>query len=55
MEINMDDVRAQAQWELDILYFDSLVKAEKERIIEERNRKSWFPWRIRLINVNKEK
>lgn len=48
--INWQDVRKQAQWELELEHFERAVAKEKERM---RNRKSWFPWRIKLINVNK--
>lgn len=46
---NRADVKRQAAWELFIEQFEQAVEAEKEKL---RNRKSWFPWRLRLINVN---
>lgn len=51
-EFNQDDVTAQAKWELAIELFEAAVAREKERL---RNRRHWFPWRIRIINVNEVK
>jgi len=50
--MNKNDVEEQAEWELSIERFEQAVEVEKERL---RNRKVWFPYRIRLINVNAEK
>lgn len=46
------DVKRQAEWELFIERFEEAVKIEKEKL---RNRRHWFPWRIRIINVNEVK
>jgi len=51
-EINRDDVVAQAKWELAIEMFEQAVEREKERL---RNKRSWFPWRIKFININEAK
>ena len=50
--MNIEDVKKQAQWEIDIENFEILVAKEKVRLQE---KKTVFPWRIKLINVNKEK
>lgn len=47
------DIRLQAEWEIFIEEYEAAVAKEKERILNER--KSWFPWRIKLININKGK
>lgn len=48
-DMNAEDVKKQALWELEIERFEAAVAKEKERL---RSRKSWLPWRIRFINVN---
>ena len=50
--MNIEDIKKQAQWEIDIENFEILVAKEKVRLQE---KKVVFPWRIKLINVNKEK
>ena len=51
--INFEDVKLQAEWELYIESYEEAVAKEKERILK--RRKSWFPWRIKFINVNEER
>jgi len=48
--INLDDVKKQAQWEIDIERFEEAVKKEKAKI---KSKKLRFPWRLRFINLNK--
>lgn len=50
--MNVQDVRKQAEWELAIERFEKAVEKEKARI---KAKKRWFPWRFRLINLNKGK
>ena len=50
--MNVNDIKKQAQWELELETFEKLVEKEKKRI---REKKIFFPWRLKLINVNKEK
>lgn len=50
--MNVKDAIAQAQWEIDLEAFEGVVAKEKKRLLE---KKSLFPWRINIINVNKEK
>lgn len=50
--MNVEDIRKQAQWEIDIELFENAVLKEKKRLLE---KKSFFPWRIKITNVNKEK
>lgn len=52
MSINTEDIKKQAKWEIEIETFERLVEIEKRRLLE---KKSIFPWRIKLINVDKEK
>lgn len=49
--MNKNDIIQQAQWEIYIEAFEKEVAKEKARIL---NKKAWFPWRIKLINLNKE-
>lgn len=50
MTIEMQDVIAQAKWELAIEEFERAVEKEKDRL---RNKpRHWFPWRITIINLN---
>ncbi len=50
--MNIQDIKLQAQWEIDLENFEAQVVFEKERL---REKKVVFPWRIQLININKEK
>ena len=50
--MNVEDIRKQAQWEIDLETFEELVAKEKVRLLK---KKSIFPWRINITNVNKEK
>ena len=45
------DVFQQAVWEVELERFEKAVEEEKKRI---RAKKAWFPWRFKIINVNKE-
>lgn len=47
-----EDVKQQALKEIEDEDFRKKVEAEKARILELRNRKSWFPWRISFVFVN---
>ena len=49
--MNKNDIRKQARWELCFERFEEAVKKEKERLSKKR---SLFPWRIKLINVNRK-
>jgi len=53
-DINHEDVVKQARWELSIELFEEAVRQEKERM-KSRAKRSWFPWRIKLLNVNEVK
>lgn len=52
--MNTDDVKKQAEWELDIEEFEEEVKKEKAKI---KNRKSWweniFPYKITITKQEK--
>jgi len=50
--MNIQDIKIQAQWEIDLGSFEKAVAKEKKRLLE---KKSLFPWRISITNVNKEK
>jgi hypothetical protein len=52
VQMNLDDIKAQAQWELNLELFEKLIEEEKERLQKKR---FWFPWRIKLINLNEDK
>jgi len=51
-EPDESDVVEQAKWELSIERFEKAVEEAKEKL---RKKKSWFPWRIRFINMNEVK
>lgn len=49
----IDDVKKQAQWEIDLENFEKAVEQEKDRL---RNpKRHWFPWRITITNLNRRK
>lgn len=50
--MNVQDIKIQAQWEIDLDAFEKAVTKEKGRLLEKR---SVFPWRINITNINKEK
>jgi hypothetical protein len=50
--MNIDDIKKQAQWELDIEQFELEVAKAKKKLQE---KKSFFPWRVKIINVNGDK
>jgi hypothetical protein len=52
MNTNIEDIKQQAQWEVELETFENLVEVEKRRL---REKKSMFPWRLKFINVDKEK
>ena len=47
--MNTEDIKAQALWEIQLEDFELLVRKEKARLREKRE---WFPWRLKLINLN---
>ena len=49
---NAEDIRKQAQWEIELETFEKLVEIEKKRL---REKKSIFPWRFKIVNIDKEK
>jgi len=52
--MNFEGIKEQALMELEQEERRKLIEAEKVRIIEMRNRKKYlFPWRIRVVNLNK--
>lgn len=51
--MKLSDIKLQAEWELFIEEYEEAVAREKKDIL--RKRKSWFPWRVKLININKGK
>lgn len=54
--MDAEKIKRQALKEIEEEDFRKKVDAEKERILELRARRSWFPWRfsVVIINVNKE-
>lgn len=50
--MSVQDAREQAQWEINLENFEQLVAREKVRL---REKKVVFPWRLKLVNLNKEK
>lgn len=49
-EINIQDVKKQAEWEIYIEQFEELVEKYKVKL---KSRKRLFPWRVKLVNLNK--
>ena len=50
--MNTKDIKEQALWEIYIEDFELLVAKEKLKL---RSKKVWFPWRVKLININEVK
>lgn len=50
--MNVQDAIEQAQWEINLENFEQLVVKQKKIL---REKKVAFPWRLKLINLNKEK
>ena len=50
--MNVQDAKVQAQWELNLEEFEQEVVRQKVIL---REKKVIFPWRIKLVNLNKEK
>ena len=46
-----EEIKQQAKKELDEERLRSIVDAYKRML---RSKKHWFPWRIKIINLNKE-
>lgn len=50
--MNTKDIKEQALWEIEVEQFELEVVKMKKKLQEKR---VVFPWRIKLINVNKVK
>ena len=50
--MNIKDIKIQAQWEIDLEIFELEVQKMKVKL---REKKAWFPWRVKLININGDK
>jgi len=54
IDMDLESIKKQALKELEYETFREEVEKMRIKLRSQMKRKSYFPWRIKLININKE-